>query len=78
MEQPSEHTGILAAHDPFGDLEIPAELQSSLDRHRQNLARLIVSLKSAGLSEEQIESSVSVVVASYKDELTRAIKMMMR
>jgi hypothetical protein len=78
MEQPSEQPGVLAGGDPFGDLEIPEALQSSLDRHRENLARLIVSLQSAGIGEEQIETSVSVVVASYKEELTRAIKMMMR
>ena len=78
MEHPLEPLGVLAGKDPFGDLEIPEALQSSLDRHRESLARLIVSLQSAGISEEQIEMSVSVVVASYKDELTRAIKMMMR
>lgn len=63
-----------AQHDPFSDLEIPEALQQSLQRHRDNLARLIVNLQSAGLSEQQIDSSVSVIVESYKEELLRAIK----
>ena len=64
--------------DPFDGLAIPAELEDSLQRHRENLARLVVTLRSAGLSEEQIEESVSVIVASYKSELLRTIKSMMR
>jgi hypothetical protein len=64
--------------DPFADMEVPEALQASLQRHRENLARLIRDLQSAGISEEQIETSVSVIVASYRDELLRAVKSMMR
>jgi hypothetical protein len=60
--------------DPFADLEIPEVLQQSLARHRENLARLVVSLQSAGLNDQQIETSVSVMVESYKEELLRAIR----
>ncbi|SNT33280.1 hypothetical protein SAMN05421770_107248 [Granulicella rosea] len=64
--------------DPFTGLEIPDALHASLHRHRENLARLVRSLQSAGVSEEQIETSVTVVVESYRDELLRAIKTIMR
>lgn len=69
---------ILNGKDPFIGLEVPEALQASLNRHREDLARLIQSLQTAGLSEAMIETSVSVVVASYKEELMRAVKMMMR
>jgi len=63
--------------DPFDDLEIPDALLGSLQRHRVNLAQLVRNLHSAGVSEEQIESSVSVLVESYRQELLRAIRSMM-
>jgi hypothetical protein len=78
MERDAKRIGSWLEPDPFADLEIPEALQSSLERHRRNLAGLIVNLQSVGVSEEQIEASVSVIVASYKDELVRAIRMMMR
>lgn len=64
--------------DPFEGLEVPDALHASLQRHRENLAHLVRSLQSAGVGEEQIEASVTVVVESYRDELLRAIKNMMR
>jgi len=64
--------------DPFSDLEIPAELEESLQRHRENLVRLATTLRCAGVDETQIEQSVSVIVDSYKEELIRAMKRMMR
>ena len=65
---------LSAKADPFADLQIPEQLQESMQRHRQNLATLIANLQSMGLSESQIEQSVSVIVDSYKEELLRAIK----
>lgn len=62
--------------DPFAGLSVPAALQDTLQRHREHLARLIVSLQSAGVSETQIEASVSAIVSSYKEELMEAIKIM--
>jgi hypothetical protein len=67
-----------AASDPFAGLEIPEPLLGSMQRHRENLAKLVVNLQSVGLSEPQIEASVSVIVDSYKEELLRAIKMLVR
>lgn len=64
--------------DPFADLPVPEALQDSLRRHREHLMRLIVSLQSAGVSEAQIEASVSTIVASYKAELMEAIKSMVK
>ena len=69
---------VLTQEDPFCDIEIPEQLQDSLRRHRENLARLVASLQSVGVSEAQIEASISVIVESYKEELLRAIKMMVR
>lgn len=63
--------------DPFEDLSIPPELEESLLRHRKHIVELIVSLRSAGITEAQIEASVSVVIASYKGELLNAIKRLM-
>ena len=68
----------LVARDPFEHMFIPDVLQESLQHHRENLAKLIKSLEAVGLSEEQIEVNVSVIVASYKEELLRAIKSMVR
>ena len=55
-------------------LEIPAELLSSVTRHQAHLAQLITSLQAAGLQDDMIESSVRVLVDSYADELTAAIR----
>jgi hypothetical protein len=68
----------LLQQDNFGDVDVPPELQESLQRHRDNLIRLITSLRSAGISDEQIETSVNVIVSSYKEELLLAIKTMVR
>lgn len=73
-----EEAATVLGRDPFGDIEIPSELEDSLQRHRQNLATLVVSLRSAGVSEAHIEESVSVILASYKEELLRTVKRMMR
>lgn len=70
-------SSAVTERNPFGDLEIPPELEGSLARHREHLAVLIKSLRLAGVGDEQIEQSVSVIIASYKDELVRTIKQMM-
>jgi hypothetical protein len=57
--------------DLYAGMELPAQLQSCLDRHRENLARLVASLESAGMSEAAIERSVSIVIASYQAELVK-------
>ncbi len=57
-------------------LEIPVELLGSVTRHQAHLAQLIGSLKAAGLQDDMIESSVRMLVDSYADELTAAIRSM--
>ena len=57
-------------------LEIPAELLGSVRRHQANLTALIASLRSAGLQDDIIETSVRTLVDSYADELTTAIRAM--
>ena len=67
-----------AGADLTGALQVPEALYASLERHRENLARLVRTLKSVGLSEAQIETSVSVIAASYRDELLLAARSMTR
>ena len=69
---------IAIQEDPFADIDIPDALQESLHRHRENLATLVANLQLVGVSESQIEASISVIVDSYKEELLRAIKVMVR
>jgi hypothetical protein len=64
--------------DALAGLAIPAALQASVERHRANLARLIVSLQRAGFCESQIDASVNAVIASYKAELLIAIKSLLQ
>ena len=64
----------MTSGDPFAELRIPLELEENLRHHREHLARLVMSLQSAGVREEQIEASISVLVASYKEELLRTMK----
>jgi hypothetical protein len=71
--QPVEK-GVLADATALAGVAIPPVLHASVERHRAHLARLVVSLQRAGVSESQIEASVNAVVASYKAELLEAIK----
>ena len=64
--------------DPFREIDIPPELEDSIRRHREHLARLISNLRLAGVDEAHIEQSVSVIIESYKAELTLAVKRIMR
>lgn len=59
-------------------LEIPSELLPSVRRHQAHLSALIVSMNAAGIDNEAIEASVRSLVDSYADELTVAIRNMMR
>lgn len=59
-------------------LEIPAELLDSVHRHQAHLAALIASLQAAGLQENMIDTSVRSLVDSYADELTLAIRAMVK
>lgn len=64
----------VAAHPHPIDAVIPAVLQASVDRHQKNLARLLDSLRAAGMDEAQIEAAVTVIIESYKHELLQAIR----
>ncbi len=78
MDEAQARIGDWVGSDPFEGLQVPEALYASLERHRENLVQLVRNLKSAGIGEAQIEASVSVIVASYREELLRAIKSMMR
>ena len=59
-------------------LEIPAELLASVHRHQTHLAALIVSLRAAGVDEEMVDASIRTLVDSYANDLTVAIRAMMK
>jgi hypothetical protein len=74
MESPTQSI----AQNAFSDLDVPPQLEESLRRHRANLAQFIRNLHTAGISEKQIEESVTLMIASYREELVRTIKSMVR
>lgn len=67
-----------AVSEVFAGADVPEILRPSLERHRENLLRLVQSLHEAGVDEAQIELSVHTVVASYKAELLAAVKSLMK
>ena len=62
----------------YDDVDIPVELKGSVVRHKQHLAALVLSLRSAGLDEALIEASVHQLMSAYESELMTAIKALMR
>lgn len=72
---------ITELHPPPTDaepLDIPAELLDSVRRHQSHLASLVASLRAAGLSEEMVDASVRTLVDSYAEELTVAVRGLMK
>jgi len=59
-------------------LEIPAALLESVARHQANLAALVGSLRAAGIDEAVVEASIRSLVDSYADELTGAVRQMLK
>jgi hypothetical protein len=59
-------------------LEIPPELLDSVMRHQVHLAALIASMRAAGLQEDMVDISVRTLIDSYADELTIAIRGMVK
>lgn len=59
-------------------LEIPSELLESVHRHQAHLSALVVSLRAAGLGEDVVDASVRTLVDSYADDLSVAIRTMMK
>lgn len=59
-------------------LEIPAQLLDSVLRHQAHLSALIESLRAAGVDEDMVSASVRTLVDSYADDLTIAIRAMMK
>jgi hypothetical protein len=64
----------ISAHPAPLEVEIPPVLQESVVRHQANLARLMQSLRAAGMDEAEIEAAVTAVIDSYKRELLQAIR----
>lgn len=59
-------------------LTIPPELAASVARHQTHLAALIASLRAAGIAEDMVAASVRTLVDSYADELTAALREMLK
>ena len=58
----------------FYGVDVPDELQRVSERHRQHIADLAATLRSAGLTEQAIEDAVDQLVASYRCQLLAAVK----
>ena len=65
---------LVAGHPHPDEVAIPPILQASVARHQANLARLLQSLRQAGMEPRQIEAAVTTVIDSYKSELLEAIR----
>jgi hypothetical protein len=65
---------LVVDHPHPCDEAIPPVLQASVARHQANLARLLQSLRQAGMEPRQIEAAVTTVIDSYKSELLEAIR----
>ncbi|NYD92024.1 hypothetical protein [Sphingomonas melonis] len=61
-----------------GPLTIPPELAASVARHQAHLTALIASLRAAGIDEDTVAASVRTLVDSYADELTDALREMLK
>ncbi len=59
-------------------LEIPPPLLESVLRHQSHLAALVASLRAAGHGEDVVDASVRTLVDGYADDLTVAIRAMMK
>jgi hypothetical protein len=57
---------------------MPPELAASVARHQTHLAALIASLRAAGIAEDMVAASVRTLVDSYADELTAALREMLK
>lgn len=61
-------------HESFYGVEVPDELLRVSERHQQHIGELVVTLRSAGLTEQSIEEAVDQLVASYRSQLLEAVK----
>lgn len=59
-------------------LEIPFQLLDSVLRHQAHLLALVESLRAAGLDESMVDASVRTLIDSYADDLTVAVRTMMK
>jgi hypothetical protein len=53
---------------------IPDALLGCLERHGANVARFASGLRSAGLTDAQIEAGVAVIIESFKVEFVNAVE----
>jgi len=67
---PGDNNGLAAA---LAGVDIPHELQPAVRRHQESLASLIANLRSAGMGEDMVDSSIHTLVESYRTELRAAI-----
>lgn len=65
---------MTATDPPAAHAQVPPGLRASVERHQANLARLVSSLRQAGMDEPTIEASVSGIVESYRIELVGVMK----
>jgi hypothetical protein len=56
------------------DLKLPPRLRDAVRRHHDNLAQLVLTLRSAGLDETAIRGNVDALVDHYRSELVSAVQ----
>lgn len=52
---------------------LPQELQDRIEKHKENLSDLAASLLAVGHDADQIQITISKVLDSFKEELSRAL-----
>jgi hypothetical protein len=57
----------------FDEVDLPGELRGAVERHQRNIAQLVLSLRSVGMTEASIQQSTDQLLESYRPELARAI-----
>lgn len=62
--------------DRIYGFDIPHQLLDVAARHERHIAKLIVQFRSIGMTDATIEQSVDQLIASYRAELIKAIKML--
>lgn len=61
------------AMKPIADMKVPESLRASVDKQNQILLDLALSMVNAGLSEQQVRSTIETACASYRDELITTV-----
>ena len=54
-------------------MQLPQDLQNRIEKHKENLSNLATSLLAGGQDIEQVRTTVTLVLDSFKEELLRTL-----